>query len=278
MTRVRYLLPACLAFMACESSEAPVPETDVGVETDVQASSWASPYCESLEPSGPLAPGRYASRQRTAAIVLLPPTNTPTTVITTRIAFHDVFVEGGQTRVRHDVCALRQPKANGVETIFGPRFIAAIPRNTVTASVTGTDIVIPGDLVVLGAEVADGEPLPTSADDPRVRDHDEDGNPGVSVTLQGLFAGQIFVCSRQQLTLTGRADAAGCLSGTISGANEQSQLGATPPELAAFKLEQQPHPDPDLSTFVFLPLSESDSNLDCDGLVADETRIFGPEP
>jgi hypothetical protein len=253
---------------------------DVAIsETDSEsdATAWASPYCAAIAPRAPLAPGRWASRQRTAAIVQLPPTNTPTTVVTTRIALHDVTLESGETRVRHDVCDLRQPKQNGVETVFGPRFLAAIPRNSVIAEIEGNAVTVPGDLVVLGAEVAEGDPLPTEADDPRVRDSDGDGAPGVSVTLQGLFAGQLFVCSRQQLTLTGTADAAGCISGTISGANEQSQLGANPPELAAFELQQQPHPDASLSDFLIVPLDGADAALDCAGLLADEARFFEPE-
>lgn len=247
--------------------------TDGGSEVEV-VEAYAAPSCQQRPDGPPLSPGRWASRQRSAAIVNLPPTNTPTTVVTTRLILHDVVEVEGELRLTHTTCQLRQPKLNGVEVVFGPAFLAAVPKNTVVATVDGARITIPPDLVVLGAEVGDGEELPTSAQDSRVRDTDEDGNPGVTVTLQGLLAGQLFVVYRQEVGLTGTADPAGCVSGLVAGASEQIQIGASPVELDVIDLSPRPHPDASLSTFALVPV---EAGLDCAGLIAQDAALFGPE-
>jgi hypothetical protein len=250
---------------------------------DVTGESYASPFCAQLSDGPPLTPGRWASRQRSSAIVNLPPTNTPTTVVTTRLILHTVedTVEpnGAAVTMRHETCSLRQPKLNGVEVVFGPAFLSAIPKNTVTVAIDGKNVVIPADLVVLGAEVGASDTLPMSSDDPRVRDSDDDGNPGVSVTLQGLFAGQLYVVYRQAIALDGTADAAGCVSGLLSGPTTQVQLGAFPSELEVIDLAPQPHPDPALSTFQLVPLASlaDVDRFDCQALFEHELELFGPE-
>lgn len=260
-----------------ERSESEVVETsdsaDSTPEVEVEQA-YAAPSCQSLPDGAPLTPGRWASRQRSAAIVNLPPTNTPTTVVTTRLILHDVVVSDGETRLTHTTCQLRQPKLNGVEVVFGPAFLAAVPKNTVVATVDGAQINVPPDLVVLGAEVGEGEELPTTAEDTRIRDTDEDGNPGVTVTLQGLLAGQLFVVYRQEVGLTGTADPAGCVSGLVAGASEQIQIGASPVELEVIDLSPQPHPDVSLSTFALVPV---EAQLDCAGLIAQDEALFGLE-
>ncbi len=251
--------------------------------SDITAASYVSPFCEQLSGGPPLSPGRWASRQRSSAIVNLPPTNTPTTVVTTRLILHTVehtvVRDGNAVTIRHETCSLRQPKLNGVEVVFGPAFLSAVPENTVTVAIDGRNVSIPADLVVLGAEVGESDALPTSSDDPRVRDSDTDGNPGVSVTLQGLFAGQLYVIYRQAIALDGTADPAGCVSGLLSGPTTQVQLGAFPSELEVIDLAPQPHPDPALSTFQLVPLGTLPDveTFDCQALFDHELELFGPE-
>jgi hypothetical protein len=249
------------------------PDGEVAEVSEV-IDDYAAPSCEGRPDGEPLTPGRWASRQRSAAIVNLPPTNTPTTVVTTRLILHDVARVDGERRLTHTTCQLRQPKLNGVEVVFGPAFLGAVPKNTVVAALDGDEVTIPPDLVVLGAEVGDGEALPTTAEDPRIRDTDSDGQPGVTVTLQGLLAGQLFVVYRQEVGLTGTADRAGCVAGLVAGASEQIQIGASPIELEQIDLSPRPHPDASLSTFALVPVA---AELDCAGLIAQDLELFGPE-
>ena len=278
---------ACIGWVSLgcgveQGASPPAPDVleDAREASDIRGDRYASPFCEQLPDGPPLAPGRWASRQRSSAIVNLPPTNTPTTVVTTRLILHTVETSGALVTIRHETCSLRQPKLNGVEVVFGPAFLRAVPQNTVTVTVEGVDVSIPADVVVLGAEVVPGELLPTTHDDPRVRDSDDDGHPGVSVTLRGLLAGQLYVVYRQAIALDGTADPAGCVSGLLSGPTEQVQLGAFPSELEVIDLAPQPHPDPRLSPFQLVPLGTlaDVATFDCQALFDNELELFGPIP
>lgn len=271
----RYLCAALTMGCGVERAESDTPDTNEVIDTaEVQGDEHAAPSCIGRPDGEPLSEGRWASRQRSAAIVNLPPTNTPTTVVTTRLILHEVVRDAGEVRLTHTTCQLRQPKLNGVEVVFGPAFLGAVPKNSVVADIDGDEVTIPADLVVLGAEVAAGEELPSSAEDPRVRDTDSDGQPGVTVTLQGLLAGQLFVVYRQEVGLTGTADRAGCVAGLVAGASEQIQIGASPVELEVIDLSPRPHPDASLSTFALVPV---EAELDCAGLIAQDLELFGPE-
>lgn len=268
------LLAACGVESAPETDITDLAETSDTSDSGDAGKVYAAPSCASRPDGEPLTPGRWASRQRSAAIVNLPPTNTPSTVVTTRLILHDVVEDAGQIRLTHTTCTLRQPKLNGVEVVFGPAFLDAVPRNTVTADIDGANVVIPADLVTLGAEVGESETLPETRDDTRVRDTDNDGNPGVTVTLQGLLSGQLFVVYRQAVGLEGVADPAGCLSGLVGGVSEQIQIGASPIELEQIDLSPRPHPDTSLSTFVMVPV---DGSMGCEDLIVSELALFGPE-
>lgn len=74
--------------------------------------------------------------------------------------------------------------------------------------------------------------LPTSADDPRIIDLDRDGHPGLTVTLTGFPAGDVYLIQRTWDEWEGSADESlegviERLSGTVTWDEEQSRLGAT---------------------------------------------------
>jgi hypothetical protein len=279
-------LSLALSLPSCDGAEAPdVAPTDVvtGVETgadagpaaDAPAGQGTAPACRDLPPGRPLTPGLWASRQRITGLVGLPPTGTLTPVTTTLLVLHDVVEDRGETRVTHRTCSLSQPRMSGVETVFRPEFVAGVPRNTVTATIDGDRVTFPRDRVILGAELAepDTDALPTAAEDPRVIDGDGDGNPGMTVVLQGLFQAQLYITYRHFIALEGTSDAVGCVSGVLKGAIEQTQLGASEDALLAFDFSPRPHPDPDINTFVLVPVR---ADLDCAALMAEETALFGP--
>ena len=77
------------------------------------------------------------------------------------------------------------------------------------------------------------DPLPTSADDPRVIDLDRDGHPGLTVTLTGFPAGDVYLVQRTWDEWRGRAEGEAedglihRVVGEVSWGEEQSRLGAT---------------------------------------------------
>jgi hypothetical protein len=271
-----------LAGAACDPAEAPVFEDTVSGDTqplpdtgdDAVEPRVGAPACADLPPGEPLAPGLWASRQFRTSLVGLPPTGTLSEVEAKLMVLHEVSREDGEVRVRHVTCSITQPRLNGVETVFGPAFVAAVPHNTVTATVDGRDVVIPRDRIVLGANLVDpaNDALPTEPDDPRVADMDNDGNPGMTVTLQGLFQAQLYITYRHHIGFIGTADVGGCIAGRLDGVVEQTQIGASDEALMSFDFSPQPHPDPDISTFMLVPVA---SGLTCADLLAQETAIFG---
>jgi|GEM_PF-2686857 len=233
-----------------------------------------APACRNRAAIAPLAVGRWASRQFMTGLVALPPTGTLSAVTSKMLVLHQVSDEGG-LKVTNITCSLTQPRISGVETVFGPAFIAAVPQNPVVATVEGSSVSVAKDRIVLGAELVDpaNDALPTDAADPRIRDMDGDQNPGMTVTLQGLFQAQLYITYRHFIGLSGQADESGCIAGTLNGTRDQTQLGASDDALLAFDFSPQPHPDPDINTFVMVPVA---GDLSCAELIAEEAALFGP--
>jgi len=87
---------------------------------------------------------------------------------------------------------------------------------------------------VRGARLDDpiNDPLPTSADDPRVIDADRDGQPGLTVTLTGFPAGEVYLVQRTWDAWSATFSAAegepvDQVSGVVEWGEEQVRLGAT---------------------------------------------------
>lgn len=278
-TPIAAVLAAPLLLVGCDDPAAPIiPGGDAVDTTEGDADApfaVDAPACRDAAPIEPLADGRWASRQYVTGLVALPPTGTLSEVTSKMLVLHDVVRDGGGITVTNLTCSLTQPRLSGVETVFGPEFIGAVPQNAIAATVDGDRVEIDKDRVVLGAELADpaADALPTEPDDPRVRDMDGDSQPGMTVTLQGLFQAQLYITYRHHIGLSGRADAVGCIAGTLEGTREQTQLGASDEALLAFDFSPQPHPDPSINTFVMVPVAAS---FDCASLIADEGELFGP--
>lgn len=103
----------------------------------------------------------------------------------------------------------------------------------------------PGALRVEGNEVSIGDfgfllgwdsdqprldEIPTDPDDPRVEDRDGDGNPGVSLALEGVRQGQAFVVSRTSISVGGRSTAPSAVAGTSRLTETLRVLDAAPPD------------------------------------------------
>ncbi|MGB9758003.1 MAG: hypothetical protein ACPLRP_03335 [Candidatus Bipolaricaulaceae bacterium] len=85
-------------------------------------------------------------------------------------------------------------------------------------------------LVLNGVELSDpADPLPTSPDDPRVRDQDGDGKPGftVRVRILGLISGETYVVQRLKQEYRGAVLGPDLIRGQILWEDEQVTLGAS---------------------------------------------------
>lgn len=193
---------------------------------------------------------------------------------TTTVALSRVEITAGEAPdalvLRSQICAVTiERERDIVQTIIPPAFIAALPETVRPASVEGDRMVAPWFTELRGVVLDDPErdALPTMPDDPRVRDLDGDGQPGLTVRSAGIVDGEIYLVQRTRSRLDGRL-AGDTLDGSIDWTVEDAVLGADNPILAmAVPLE----PDPDASS---IRTTRIDGALDCDAIVADQAAIF----
>jgi hypothetical protein len=118
------------------------------------------------------------------------------------------------------------------------RSLGVVERTaTLEATADGWRFVEPWPTEVHGARLADpvNDPLPTTADDPRVVDQDGDGQPGITVRVRvlGLISGEVYVVQRLWKLLDGEVVAPDLIRGFLTWTNEQVTLGASNPFLTA---------------------------------------------
>jgi hypothetical protein len=166
-----------------------------------------------------------------------------------------------------------------VKTEIPEAFILSLPQAIWTATLEtseeGLRFVRPWVTSVSGARLEDPEndPLPTSADDPRVFDQDGDGKPGltVRVSVLGLISGEVYVVQRDRSRLSGTVVSNDAIDGLVEWTSEQSVLGASNPFLVggtAARID----PVPEHSFFRARRISEATT---CADLLETAQTLFG---
>ena len=125
-----------------------------------------------------------------------------------------------------------------------------------------------------GAELADAlnDPLPTQEDPTGAVDQDEDGHPGMTVLLDGVFAGaRVFTAQRWWSEFSGTVVDANYVEGLLEHANETNTLGADPPALA-YQTENVAHEETSRSFFRMVRVS---AQWTCEDLIA---AAYGDAP
>ena len=135
------------------------------------------------------------------------------TNLTMRARAHvKVTQTGGAVKLAVKLCDVVLPVVGGYQPELDPAFVASVPAFQINAAIDGEDLVSQPAAIVLGAALAnplaDALPAATSS---RLRDQDNDGNPGVSIQIPGY--GSIFASLRVKLefaaplaTMKGAAD------------------------------------------------------------------------
>ncbi|MDC0681459.1 hypothetical protein [Sorangium atrum] len=117
---------------------------------------------------------------------------------------------------------------------------------------------------VIGAALDDPtqDELPTDPADARVVDQDEDGHPGMTVQLQGLIDGSVYVAERARTELDGVAVATDRIEGRLGFVSEQSVLETDPASLKATMAASRTYPDPEECNSTFVMVRTPD-DADC---------------
>lgn len=216
--------------------------------------------------------GYYLYVQETTSVTKLPVL--ADVVATTRaVSVQRLSFDGKWLRGSGVLCDIHMSSSSKlVKTELPPSFLRALPAVVTNAQIKkeGSTLTFtqPSQTLVLGADLKSRatDPLPTDANDARVRDDDEDGKPGVTVRVSGLVSGEIYLAQRSTSRLSGHATADG-FHGTIHFTNDQSILGATKDVL---KRNPNAKPDPSRSEFTLRKLTR---NLTCS-----EARRLAQEP
>ncbi len=128
--------------------------------------------------------------------------------------------------------------------------------------------------LVLGATLADPtdpSTLPTSADDPRVVDLDQDGNPGITVVLIKPVPGKIFSAQWIRMKPQGVTSAPDRIEGLLDFSSQQSVLGSDPALIAQMSPTSSPDRQACHSTFRMVRVADG---TDCATLRAEELTLF----
>ena len=216
--------------------------------------------------------GVWAHRQITVALADVPVVGVlqSPTIATQRVVFE---ARDGQLFMRGLTCGLEVGSPESpVKTVVPEAFIRAVGE-VVRPVVVGADgaFEAPRMLDVRGVELTDpeGEALPTEPDDPRVRDDDRDGKPGLTIRATGLTDGEIYVVQRGWTRLIGRVEG-DRVDGRIEWASDQVVLDADNPILAQGVPTAQ---DPDPALHVFRS-TRVDAARDCAWINANAAELF----
>lgn len=243
----------------------------------VSAAHVALPVTAASPDTVPLPDGSYASRQIMTSSTKPGPRLGRIRVRTVALVHHTVRREADEIRVSTRFCDVRQDRIGPAGTVLDSAFVAALPSWEATATVEGTgpwEVRTSRFVAVVGADLPDPEndPLPGDPEDPRVTDPDGDGKPGLTVHVEGVVSGGVYVVQRIERALEGRLTSDGKMSGTVVGSNQQRKLGASNFILRAFTPTFIPDTEPEHNPFSWAPVS---LEADCDLIVAEEERLFG---
>jgi len=215
---MKYLLPLVAILLPCHSFAAdPVPPNVAGT--------WAQLQVQTSIATIPVA-GDVVSK--TVAILRV-----------------EIVQNSKRLKIHSTPCHVEvDSEIDMVRTVVPAAMIDAIGTQEFRARLThgdkGWTFYQPPVMQTLGVVLSDAwrEKMPTDADDPRVIDADADGKPGVTVRIEGVIDGAIYVAQRSWSRLEGIVTN-GRIKGSLTWQTEQSVLDAT-----SIMLSQSPRTRP----------------------------------
>ena len=175
--------------------------------------------------------GRWAQLLTTTSLTDLPVLGSITTR-TTSLLLLEVDQDGERLDISQSVCDIKlSSDIKRVRTVVPRGFMrAASQRRAGRVWRDGTTVryELPPNIVVLGAKLENTERdrLPTDHADSRVRDADADGKPGLTIRVEGLLDGELYVVQRGWNHLTGEVFG-DHIDGHVRWASEQSVIEST---------------------------------------------------
>lgn len=193
---------------------------------------------------------------------------------TRAVLLYDLTHDGTRVRGPGELCSLDiEAYPDLLRPVIPKRFARAVRPSPVDATLTVVDgrphLESARALVVVGAALKEpwSEALPDEDDDPRIRDTDGDGHPGVTIELVGLVEAEVYMAQRRWDRLQGDVRGADRVEGTVVHANEQSFLGS---DLPLVNMIPQMDPDLERSRFLMQRVDTTATCSDALGLARDK--------
>lgn len=223
-------------------------------------------------PAVPQLSGTWAEVQVTTVAVELPilGDQRSRTIATVLLRVTQV---GTQLRMTEEVCGLEtKSTTEAIRTVYPRAFQRALSGRERWAELIygGTwQYREQGNLRTTGAQMADGEALPVRTDDPRVIDADHDGHPGLTVQINGLVDGQVYVVQRGRTHLQASLQNNERLEGRLEWDSEEQVIGAS----HRF-LQTKPTTRPDFDRS-FFRRRRVPSDASCEDVLARRLKLLG---
>lgn len=184
--------------------------------------------------------------------------------------------DGDALTVTETICTIDVVTVDGgTKVTVGPAFINSQPTTTRTGTlVSGSfDFSLDINYVTRGVTLDDpiNDPLPTDPADPSIGDWDNDQNPGLTLFLDGLISGQLFVIQRDSAAFAGTQVSADRVEGLATWNTELVYLGSNPDYLVDLVSPAQPDPDPSQHTFQLVRVP---AGTDCAYVVEHKCDLF----
>jgi hypothetical protein len=196
--------------------------------------------------------------------------------------FTEFFIQDGKLYQKDSFChAEHKINQKGIRSGISDKAVQAIQPKTQEVSLDFTgerwQIHRPPTPSLLGIEGDPSLPLSKDPKDPMITDPEDDGKPGVTVSIKiaGIIPAKIYITRREIFENNMILHPDGIISGEIRDTSEQFTIGATMKTLRKQTHSQQVD-DMGLSFILLVPL-ETD-NFNCADLKESRDRLFPPSP
>lgn len=218
--------------------------------------------------------GTWAQLQHSATVTDSPIGQFNTTIHTLHLVQVTQEADASFT-AHHTVCDIQAESTSSIsaDTIIPDSYIQSLVPFTRPVTFDGQNGTFTAARVteVKGCILTDNEneDLPTSADDPRVTDQDNDGNPGMTIQVSGAINGDLYVVERNWTELNGTMVGMR-IDGLLTWGVEQNKLGQSN-ILLSMDIPSWVDPDAEKSYFEMVQVAPDDG---CAELIAKQDSLF----
>jgi hypothetical protein len=117
----------------------------------------------------------------------------------------------------------------------------------------------------------ESDPLPTTADDARLRDQDSDAKPGITLLLDGIIDGKAYVVQREFNQYDAQLVGPDRIEGRSMWGSEQVYIDSEPDYIKELGIQASPDPDPSKHNVLLVRVPDGS---DCAYLIANQCSLF----